>query len=359
MPKRKQDKILRKKVIKCTVFFLILSISTIMLVVKCEGMYLHKVEAYQHKIETVEYHLKQALISKNSEGIDKTKREIAKLPKKNRKKYYQKINSLEEYIKNLNKTEKLVSIFHEQPTEKTLIKIDQALNKLDSFPEKDDKKRIIEEIQADKKKLIERNELKNKKLIALTFDDGPNPDTTPILLDILQKEKVPSTFFVLGSEAEKYPDLVKKESQMGHEVATHTWNHRDLLTLSPEEQKQEIERTNGYVNQLTGKNVRLFRPPYGSYDDLLLKRTDLTAVNWTVDTNDWRYRCSEPVVEEALKYAHDGAIVLLHDIHSWSVDAVPEIISELKQQDYTFVSVSTLLDVRGNGVRPHEIYFGE
>lgn len=197
------------------------------------------------------------------------------------------------------------------------------------------------------------------KLIALTFDDGPNPASTPQLLEILQNAGVPATFFALGQEAQAYPDLIRKEAALGNEVASHTWDHKDLTTLNPTAQQQEILSANHLINQLTGQNVTLFRPPYGAYNASVLAQTNLSAVNWSVDTNDWRYNTPAPVVQNALANAHDGAIILLHDIHSWSVAAVPQIIQTLKAQGYTFVTVSQLLEARYGGAQAHQIYFGQ
>ncbi|WP_337970384.1 polysaccharide deacetylase family protein, partial [Virgibacillus salexigens] len=117
-----------------------------------------------------------------------------------------------------------------------------------------------------------------------------------------------------------------------------------------------IESANQLINKITGKNVTLFRPPYGSYNKSVLRQTNLSAVNWTVDTNDWRYRTSAPVVQNVSTYAHDGAIILMHDIHQWSVDAVPQIIKNLKAQGYTFVTVSTLLTVQDGGAKAQQVY---
>lgn len=199
-----------------------------------------------------------------------------------------------------------------------------------------------------------------KKLIALTFDDGPNPATTPTLLATLQRENVHVTFFALGQEAQANPSIIKQEAAMGNEVASHTWDHADLTTLSPAAQTQEIMSAHNLINQLTGQNVMLFRPPYGSYSKTTLSLTNLTAVCWSVDTNDWRYvNNTQAVVNNALSGAHDGAIILIHDIHYWSVAAVPQIIDSLKAQGYTFVTVSQLLQARDGGAKAQQVYFGQ
>ena len=198
------------------------------------------------------------------------------------------------------------------------------------------------------------------KMIALTFDDGPNPATTPTLLATLQRYGVHATFFALGQEAQASPNLIKQEAAQGNEVASHTWDHADLTTLSSAAQTQEIMSAHNLINQLTGQNVMLYRPPYGNYNATTLAATDLTAVCWSVDTNDWRYvNNSQAVIDNALSSAHDGAIILIHDIHSWSVAAVPTIIERLKAEGYQFVTVSQLLQARDGGAQAHRVYFGQ
>lgn len=215
----------------------------------------------------------------------------------------------------------------------------------------------------DKKKFLSQlNEIKRlstQKWVALTFDDGPNPATTPHLLDILKSNHIKATFFVLGQEAQLSPELVKREATEGHEVGTHTWDHADLLSCSPKEQKEEITKASRLVEKITGQKQTIFRPPYGNFNSEILSLTSLSAINWSIDTNDWRYTSSEPVIENAVNDAHDGSIILLHDIHSWSVNAVPEIIKELKDQNYKFVTVSELLKKEEGGIKQHHVYYGQ
>ncbi|GBG96690.1 polysaccharide deacetylase family protein [Lactococcus termiticola] len=202
-------------------------------------------------------------------------------------------------------------------------------------------------------------ETKGQKLIALTFDDGPNPQTTPGLLQTLKSKGVVATFFALGQQAQANPDIIKQEAAAGNEVASHTWDHKDLTTLSPGAAKQEILSAHDTINSLSGQNTNIFRPPYGSYNQSTLALTDLAAVNWSIDTNDWRYNSPAPVVQNAMSAAHPGAIILMHDIHPWSVAAVPQIIDQLKAQGYTFVTVTKLLEARDGGVQAHQVYFGQ
>uniref|UniRef100_UPI0025500D73 polysaccharide deacetylase family protein n=1 Tax=Lactococcus garvieae TaxID=1363 RepID=UPI0025500D73 len=272
------------------------------------------------------------------------------------------LKQLENMVNIITSSKKLVQKMEATPDVHNIKKAKDEVSELSGYYVQETKTNLMQQIHIVEDRIrkikSEQNKYKDKKIIALTFDDGPNPLTTPILLQTLKQEKVPVTFFALGEQAEKYPDIIKKEAEYGHEVGSHTWDHKDLVTLSSKDQKREIQRASQFINKITGKDVKLFRPPYGSYNKDILNSVNLTAINWSIDTNDWRYTTSEPVISNAIDAAHDGAIILLHDIHPWSVNAVPQIIKELKQKGYNFVTVSTLLDIENNGIQKHKAYFG-
>lgn len=334
------------------------------------GQEVHKQNiAYEKKVAKAEKAKELAYSSRKTSDIDGAKKLIVELHDKDKASLSKSMKQLINYLADIDKVSKAVAKEHENITEDGIKEAEKELELLNASYEKTDKEKLMKQLDADKQVLAERkkeaeqlakmkDELANQKLIALTFDDGPNPTTTPQLLKTLSAANVPATFFALGEEAKAYPNIIKEEADRGNEVASHTWDHKDLVTLSAEQQKEEIESANQLVNQITGKNVTFFRPPYGSYNKSVLSQTNLSAVNWSVDTNDWRYRTSAPVVQNVSTYAHDGAIILMHDIHQWSVDAVPQIIQNLKAQGYTFVTVSTLLAVRDGGMKPQQVYFG-
>ncbi|MCL2676479.1 MAG: polysaccharide deacetylase family protein [Streptococcaceae bacterium] len=198
-----------------------------------------------------------------------------------------------------------------------------------------------------------------KKLIALTFDDGPNPATTPLLLNELQKENVKVTFFSLGQNIQANPDIIKREAKEGNEIASHTWDHKDLTTLSPSQQLDEITGTQKLIKQLTGQDNHFFRPPYGSINNSALNVSDNAAILWSIDARDWaRTSDVSGTVQAAVSAAHPGAIIIMHDIHLWSVQAVPQIIKTLKSQGYTFVTVSQLLQEENGAIQTHKVYSG-
>lgn len=300
--------------------------------------------------------------TRKKSDITKAQMTINALNDSDKKKLSKILSNLEYYFEKAKTVETNLNQLKNKVTEQNLEKTKHSLKALTS-PE------ILQDphIQKENKNLEKilnayykqyENKLKNKKLIALTFDDGPNPDTTPQLLDILDTKKIPVTFFALGENAQKYPEIIAKEAQKGHEVASHTWDHSDLKTLTKGKQKEEILKANQLINKITGQDITLFRPPYGSYDQSTLQLTPLTAVLWSVDTNDWQYNNSTPVIQNAISSTYNGAILLLHDIHPWSVEAVPTIIDELSQEGYTFVTVSTLLKLQNNNsIKPHTAYF--
>ncbi|WP_213280803.1 polysaccharide deacetylase family protein [Cellulomonas hominis] len=183
------------------------------------------------------------------------------------------------------------------------------------------------------------------RCVALTFDDGPGPDTGT-LLDELAARDVPATFFVVGRQAQAYPDLVAREHAEGHVIGNHTWTHPDLRTLGPEQVADELDRTARAVADATGEPPVLVRPPYGAVDDQLLSvlaGRGETAVLWDVDTEDWKNRDAAETARRALDGVHPGAIVLMHDVHPSTVQAVPALVDQLRAQGYTLVTVPELL----------------
>lgn len=181
--------------------------------------------------------------------------------------------------------------------------------------------------------------------VALTFDDGPGPHTER-LLDILRDKKAKATFFVLGSKATQHPDTLRRMQREGHTIGNHTWNHPNLTTMTPAQARDDIARTNGAIQQATGQRTTLARAPYGAINPAIhteLRSLGMASIMWSVDTRDWADRDSTIVCQRAIGSARSGSIILLHDIHSSSVDAVPCIVDGLMKQGYHLVTVETLL----------------
>ena len=190
------------------------------------------------------------------------------------------------------------------------------------------------------------------KVIALTFDDGPGPYTAQ-LLDILDQHGAKATFFLIGSKVSAQADVLRRMHARGHQLGNHSWSHPELPKLPVDQIAGEIDRTNDAIKQATGVKPTILRPPYGAVNSAVLEQLRLrgmSSVLWSVDTRDWADRNSDIVCSRAVAGAHPGAIILMHDIHQTSVEAVPCILSALKQQGYSFVTVQTMLGTMTPGV---------
>ena len=183
------------------------------------------------------------------------------------------------------------------------------------------------------------------KVIALTFDDGPGPHTAH-LLDILDQYGAKATFFLIGSKVSSQANVVRSIHARGHQLGNHSWSHPELPKLPVNQIAGEIDRTNDAIKQATGVTPAILRPPYGAVNGVVLEQLRLrgmSSILWSVDTRDWADRNSDIVCSRAVAGARPGAIILMHDIHQTSVGAVPCILSALKQQGYSFVTVQGLL----------------
>lgn len=194
------------------------------------------------------------------------------------------------------------------------------------------------------------------RCVALTFDDGPVPDTRR-LLDILAGAGVPATFFDVGEMAHSYPDLVRAEAAQG-EVGDHSWSHPELTGLTDSQITWEIGHTATELAHDDGVSPVLARPPYGAQNSRV--NSDLAAlgqaiVMWSVDTLDWLHRDPDSVYQRAVDGVRPGSIVLMHDIRPTTISAVPRIIAELARRGYRFVTVTQLF---GGSLKPGETYFG-
>lgn len=191
--------------------------------------------------------------------------------------------------------------------------------------------------------------------VAMTFDDGPHPTLTPQLLDILKKRNIRATFYVLGRLASEYPDIVRRMVEEGHEVGNHTWSHPYLTKLSSERVRSELEKTNDAVFKATGRRPATMRPPYGAINATLRKRfaedMGMPVIMWSVDPLDWRRPGPSVVASRIVNGAHPGAIILAHDIHPGTIQAMPQALDQLLAKGYKFVTVSELIAM-GENPRP-------
>lgn len=183
------------------------------------------------------------------------------------------------------------------------------------------------------------------RAVALTFDDGPSPEHTPRLLDLLRKAGAAATFFVVGREAERYPGLVKRMVGEGHRVGSHSWSHPQATTL--ESAREELQRTHDVLKAITGTDPTLFRPPYGIETGPLAEEAvsrGYRTVLWSLDTKDWRDHDPAKLSEMVGERTRRGDIVLMHDIHASTVDAIPDMLRRLAFRGVRCVTVDRLLD---------------
>lgn len=181
----------------------------------------------------------------------------------------------------------------------------------------------------------------------MTFDDGPHPKLTPKLLDMLKERNIKATFFVIGKCVAEYPDIAKRIVDEGHEIANHSWNHPQLTKLSPSAFDAEISQTTDAIQKATGVRPVTMRPPYGAINPTLTKRLNdeygLCVILWSVDPQDWKIRKSDHVSGHIIKNATPGAIILAHDIHASTIDAMPATLDALQSKGYKFATVSELI----------------
>ncbi len=204
---------------------------------------------------------------------------------------------------------------------------------------------------------IIRRDTKGKKLVALTFDDGPSATTTPKLLNILKSRDVPATFFMLGNMARNNPDIVKQASEEGHEVASHTMYHQNLIRIPNDSTQSDINEAKSVFEGILGHTPNLTRPPYGNYNDNVKESVNTPMILWSVDTLDWKNRDPDAIVSNALDQAYDGAIILMHDIYDTTVEAVPKLIDSMRQDGYEFVTIPELAKERGSSLENGVAYY--
>ncbi len=198
-----------------------------------------------------------------------------------------------------------------------------------------------------------------EKCVALTFDDGPGPDT-PKLLDTLKAENVPATFLLVGKAVVTYPDTVAREFKEGHSLGVHTWNHPQLTKIPDDKIVNEITSTADAIKKAAPDAKLTFtRPPYGAFNPRVisvLKSLNHAAVIWDVDTLDWKHRDPNAVLTQVQQQTKPGSIILMHDIHPTSIQAVPAIIKYLRSQGFTMVTVPELF---GGSLTPGKIYLDQ
>lgn len=203
--------------------------------------------------------------------------------------------------------------------------------------------------------VINRKIDKSKKMIALTFDDGPNYNTSKVI-DVLNKYDIKATFFVLGSRAINNKDILKKMADSGMEIGNHTYNHLLLTKYDENKIRSEIEDTSEVIYSATKKRTKLLRPSYGSVNNKIKKVANMPIIIWDIDTLDWKYHNSKRITSRVVNKVRDGDIILMHDIYSASLNALSNIIPILQDNGYEFVTIDELFYYKGISLENGKVY---
>lgn len=220
-----------------------------------------------------------------------------------------------------------------------LIIIDKVQTEIDRIA-------AAEKEEARKKAEAEKELDVSGKYVALTFDDGPSNKVTPRVLDVLKEYDANATFYMLGQNVAQYPEIARRVADEGHEVANHTITHANLNAVSADRVKKEIFESMDQIEKATGVKPETFRPPYGNYNQTVIDNviaSEQSIIMWSVDTLDWQSRNADAVLEKVRNQTKSGSIVLMHDIHSTTADALPQIMEYLTNEGYEFVTVSKLM----------------
>lgn len=195
--------------------------------------------------------------------------------------------------------------------------------------------------------------------VALTFDDGPSGAYTPQLLDLLQKYDISATFFLVGKQANYYPNIVKRIAEDGHELGYHSWDHTLFTQVGAQRIKDEYERFQALLTETCGREATVFRAPGGGITNTALKYIQLPHIYWSVDTLDWKTRDTARVKNAILGGLKDGAIILLHDIHATTLSGTQAALDYIfaNDLDVEFLTVTELLSRNGSAPTPGKTYY--
>lgn len=195
----------------------------------------------------------------------------------------------------------------------------------------------------------------HKKIISITFDDGPSA-LTDELVDILNANHAQATFFMVGNRLEEYSSQVRYVYSSKHEIGYHTYNHQNLKKEKMEDIISELNKSNEILNSLIGANFKLMRPPYGALNEEIKNNLQLSFILWSLDSEDWRYKDKDRIVNYTLTNIKEGDIVLYHDLYSTTIEAIKEILPELYVRGFQVVSVSSLANLYNKEILSNNVY---
>lgn len=193
---------------------------------------------------------------------------------------------------------------------------------------------------------------RSRKAVALTFDDGPNPNTTPIALELLKKYNAKGTFFMVGKAVAGNEEIIKQVVAEGHQIGNHSWSHPLLTKISLEQAKSQINDTTEALKKASGQDVHIMRPPYGGINATIQAAVDQSFILWDVDTLDWKNRNTASIMKEVRK-VRPGSIILMHDVHQTSINALPTVLQYLTKQGFELVTIDELM---GDQLELHQKY---
>ena len=196
----------------------------------------------------------------------------------------------------------------------------------------------------------------NKPMVALTFDDGPYTRATIPILNTLKEHNVVGTFFVLGNRVSMHKEIVKRIVEEGNEIGNHTYSHIQLTSLTKDKVKEQLDKTQLAITNVTGVEPKIMRPTYGSYDEKLRASIDMPMILWSIDPKDWKIQDAQKIANSILSKVKDGDIILMHDMFVSTADAVDIIVPELLNRGFQLVTVSELYEYKGEVLSVGNIY---
>ena len=199
------------------------------------------------------------------------------------------------------------------------------------------------------------------KICCLTFDDGPYTPVTKRIVKTLEAYNGRGTFFVVGNRVKDYSKMLKRTYDGGHQIATHTWSHKNLKKLSEHGVAAQVTKSMEAIKSVIGENPTLLRPPYGAVDKTVKQRVKdaggLALVNWSVDSKDWKYKNADTIVKTIMDNVKDGDIVLMHDLYESTAEAVEKLVPKLVEKGYQLVTVEELYTTRGDTLEAGTLHF--
>lgn len=243
-----------------------------------------------------------------------------------------------------------IDIFIEDETQVNVdSKIDDGQNRIGTETLENEIDNQIQETQPETSKTVPKRNLeqfRGKQLVAFTFDDGPNSETTNKLLDNLDKYNARVTFFVVGNRINNNTDTLKRAYDMGNQIGSHSYSHRNFFKIDEAKILEEVQNTNNVIKEVIGVEPTIIRPPYGNTNSDIKSIYNMYTILWNLDTEDWKSKDADKIVEYILNNVHDGAIILLHDIYDTSIDATLRAMEILEQEGYAFVTIDEMAQIK-------------